>query len=89
MRFTGTTMPIFLPTNVAVRQHPEGIMNRTVSEYVAATPAERAAMAREQGWQTRRTPTHRGKPRPWAIAGYHAAMQKLRTPTHRGEPRNG
>lgn len=61
----------------------------TLADYLAASPAERAAENRRRGWQTRREPTHRGEPRPWAIAGYHAAMQKLRTPTHRGEPRNG
>ena len=60
----------------------------TLNDYLNATPAERARMLADAD-RARRTPTHRGEPRPWMLAGYHAAMQKLRTPTHRGEPRNG
>lgn len=59
----------------------------TLADYIAGTPAERAAENNRRGWAN--TPpaaqTHRGKPATWTMRGYLDAAKPGRTPTHRAD----
>lgn len=59
----------------------------TLADYIAGTPAERAAENSRRGWAN--TPpaaqTHRGKPAAWTMRGYLDAVKPDRAPTHRAD----